>query len=75
MPAWSHDGRRIVFSNALKQIAVVDLDTGKLVRLRAGQKPVWSPNDRRIVYEGPHGWIFVMNANGAHVRQQTPTNF
>jgi hypothetical protein len=23
MPAWSHDGRRIVFSNALKQIAVV----------------------------------------------------
>jgi hypothetical protein len=26
------------------------------------------PNDRRIVYEGPHGGIFVMNANGARVR-------
>jgi Tol biopolymer transport system component len=75
MPAWSHDGRRIVFSDTLKQIAVVNLDTGKLVRLRAGRKPVWSPNDRRIVYEGPRGGIFVMNANGARVRQLTPTNF
>jgi len=75
MPAWSHDGRRIVFSDTLKQIAVVDLDTGKLVRLRAGQKPFWSPNDRRIVYEGPRGGIFVMNANGARVRELTPTNF
>jgi Tol biopolymer transport system component len=75
MPAWSHDGRRIVFSDKLKQIAVVNLDTGKLVGLRAGQKPVWSPSDRRILYEGPRGGIFVMNANGARVRQLTPTNF
>jgi Tol biopolymer transport system component len=47
MPAWSHDGRKIVFSDALKRIAVLNLANGKVVHLRAGQKPSWSPSDRR----------------------------
>jgi Tol biopolymer transport system component len=74
MPAWSHDGRKIVFSDALKRIAVVNLASGKVVHLRAGQKPSWSPSDRRIAYEGLRGGIFVMNADGSHVHELTPTN-
>jgi Tol biopolymer transport system component len=75
MPAWSHDGRKIAFSDVLKRIAILNIETGKVVRLRAGQKPSWSPNDSRIAYEGPHGGIFVINVDGSHVRELTPTNF
>lgn len=74
-PAWSHDGRKIAFADHLRWVAVLDLHTHRVRRLRRGTKPSWSPSDRRIAYEGPRGGIFLMNADGSHVRQLTPTNF
>jgi Tol biopolymer transport system component len=73
-PAWSHDGRKIAFADHLRWIAVLDLRTHRVRRLRRGTMPSWSPNDRRIAFQGPRGGIFVMNADGSHLRELTPTN-
>jgi Tol biopolymer transport system component len=74
-PAWSDNGRRIAFADHLRWIAVLDLRTHRIRRLRRGTMPTWSANDRRIAFEGPRGGIFVMNADGSDSRQLTPTNF
>lgn len=74
-PAWSHDGRRIAFADHLRWIAVLNLRTHRVRRLRRGTMPSWSPNDRQIAFQGPRGGIFTMNAEGSHLRELTPTNF
>jgi Tol biopolymer transport system component len=74
-PAWSHDGRRIAFADRGRSVAVLDLRTHRVRRLRRGTKPSWSPGDRKIAFEGPRGGIFVMRADGSHLHQLTPTNF
>lgn len=59
-PAWSPDGRRIVFSTdrwsaaAHSAIAVMDADGGRVRRLTSGDarnvEPVWSPDGTRIAF-------------------------
>ena len=85
-PAWSPDGRRIVFSTFDGQwgagIYVIDLDRGSPRRLSpAGAydaTPTWSPDGSRIAFENradnqSGGQIFVMNADGTK-RVQLTTN-
>jgi Tol biopolymer transport system component len=73
-PAWSQDGRRITFADHLRWIGVLDLRTHRVRRLWRGTMPSWSPNGRHIAFQGPRGGIFVLKADGPHVRQLTPTN-
>lgn len=37
-----------------------------LRRLADGSSPVWSPNGRRVVFDGPDGNLSVMRADGSH---------
>jgi Tol biopolymer transport system component len=76
-PAWSPDGKRIVFTRTLSfgdnQIWVVDADGKNLRRLLADDSesdhnPSWSPDGKRIVFSSDAlgtDAIFVMNADGS----------
>lgn len=80
-PAWSPDGKRIVFTRTLSfgdnQIWVVGADGRGLTRLLADDSesdhnPSWSPDGRRIVFSsdalGTEA-IFAMNADGSGVQK------
>ena len=81
-PAYSPDGRRIVFISdrtGTEQVWLMNADGSHQRQLTHSgvtedEVPEWSPDGRRIVYqEGdpPNGRIWVMNADGTGNRQLT----
>jgi TolB protein len=73
-PAWSPDGKKIVFSRYGDYVApektglwLVSLETDELQRLTTeiGEHPDWSPDGRSIVYDGEYGnSIQLVSASG-----------
>jgi Tol biopolymer transport system component len=69
-PAWSPDGRTIVFSRGARMgrsrgIYAMDADGGRQRRLSVlGSTPSWSPDGTRIAFS-KDGAIHVMNADGS----------
>jgi Tol biopolymer transport system component len=78
---WSPDGRRILLVQSTRKgdgyfdfkVSVLDLRTRKLRDLgqTASYTARWSPDGRRILFENG-GAIYVMNADGSHVRKLLP---
>jgi Tol biopolymer transport system component len=70
-PAWSRDGRRLVFERAGSIYAIGA--NGKTLRRvaaapRGGRRPVWSPNGRQLAFVRG-GALFVMQADGSNQRR------
>lgn len=76
-PQWSHDGKLIAFEawpNGVKgadtKVFVVSADGGEPKELGIGKSPVWSADDKQIVFAVPRGssetknGIWIMNADG-----------
>jgi Tol biopolymer transport system component len=75
-PAWSPNGRQIVFeggSGATSSVYVVNADGSGQRRLaRNGRAPAWSPDGRTMAFFSVSK-IYLMNADGSEHRQLTKT--
>jgi len=70
LPAWSPDGRKIVFVG----LRVVNADGSGLQRLTRGSLPAWSPDGQRIAFTGLHEpGLYVINADGSGEQKLTGT--
>ena len=84
-PAWSPDGRRIVFGSdraGLAEIYVMNADGSGVTRLTNNsgddRLPAWSPDGARIAFasnRGRNDEIYVMNADGSGVRRLTNNGY
>ena len=79
-PAWSPDGRRILFAGSPGlggRVSVVNADGSGERTLAKGGHAAWSPDGRRIVFVstpgGRRGDVYVMNADGSARRNLTPS--
>lgn len=66
-PAWSPDGKRIVFQAGDGEIVAAEVKSGRRVKIneaRAGYEPAWSPDGRLIAYQC-EGDVCVANADGS----------
>jgi TolB protein len=74
-PAFSPDGKRVVFTRLGSGIYVIDLDGSRLHRLTTVARdsfPVWSPNGKQIAFVRPYrnAWrLHMMSASGARERR------
>jgi TolB protein len=77
-PAWSPDGRRIIFARAFgcggggcpSTPFIVNADGSGLRRLtllQGGISPLWSPNGRKIVFDTYRG-IYAVDPDGSHLK-------
>ena len=65
-PAWSPDGRRLVFERD-GVIHLIDVNGSNEAQLGAGSSPAWSPDGRRLAFTSAEG-ISVMNADGSAIK-------
>ncbi len=83
-PAWSPDGKRIVFER--KGLAIMEMDSKRVTQLindPAASSPYWSPDGSRIVFmryfidNNPYaGGIYIINVDGTgRIRLTTSTAF
>jgi TolB protein len=79
-PAWSPDGTRIAFireTNSYPTIYVAHADGSDPVPIEglalSNHDRAWAPNGAAIAYTD-RGDLFVMRADGSHVRRVTPTD-
>lgn len=83
-PRWSPDGTRLVFTSGASyasegMIHIANADGSEVQDVGPGRSPDWSPDGRRIAFyrQGPCvldicvGNVYVMDADGTHVRQVT----
>ena len=81
-PAWSPDGRRIVFASTRDgdpEIYVMNADGSRAQRLTStpgrDAHPSWSPDGKTIAFQSPrlegHTRIFLMDADGSNQRPLT----
>jgi len=83
-PAWSPDGKMLAFSleqpRGLWSVHVASVDGSNDIRMtdpqNIGGSPAWSPDGKQIAFDefvdqGQRQQIFVMDADGSHVRQLT----
>jgi Tol biopolymer transport system component len=81
-PAWSPDGKKIVFTslrNGRSQIFVYDLTNSLLTILSNSifpdKQPVWQPSGLQIAFvrEAPNGQVWIMDSDGKHPVQFSPS--
>lgn len=69
-PAWSRNGRWIAYTSLTRhgpyRISLLSTRTLRPHSVTQGMAPAWSPDSRRIAFNG--GRLEVINANGRHLR-------
>ena len=71
--AWSPDGKAVVFTDGLRSLGLLTVDSGRVRLLPArgaADDLAWSPDGRRIAYSS-RGHIYITTVAGGQTRRLT----
>jgi len=63
-PLPSPDGKKLLFRTDEKEMEIMEMSSGKIVKIVKGTNPVWSPDSKKIAFDREDGIIYITGREG-----------